>query len=219
MFRGVVASVLLAGVSIPASAMTYVAQVKGVVTSQFDTGLTAPGTTSPIKVGDTITATFTYMQIETVGEALAARFGMMGPKKVTYQLDGYTWTSTGDFGTGLDPVSFDAGIDPVSNYYSTMDDAPGAGDLHVDGYAFQIGEFGYDLYTGPGFHGQFDAKTLAVWVNGRQIVVPTASTPSFIQAGNTVAPVPEPMTWALLIAGFGMAGTALRARKPVRATA
>jgi hypothetical protein len=219
MLRGVIASVLLAGVSVPATAMTYVAQVKGVVTSQIDTGLTAPGSTSPIKVGDTITATFTYMEIETVGEALAARFGKIGPKKVTYQLGGYTWTSAGDFGTGLEPVSFEAGIDPVSNYYSTMDDAPGAGDLHVDGYAFQIGEFGYDLYTGPGFDGQFDANTLAVWVNGRQIVVPTASMPSFVQSDNAVAPVPEPMTWALLIAGFGMAGTALRNRKPARATA
>jgi hypothetical protein len=219
MFRGVIASVLLAGVSVPASAMTYVAQVKGVVTSQFDAGLTAPGATSPIKVGDTITATFTYTKVETVAEALASRFGVMGPKKVTYTLGGYTWTSNGDFGTGLEPVSFDAGPDPVSNYYSTMDDAPGGGDLHVDGYAFQIGEFGYDLYDGPGFSGTFDAKTLAVWVNGRQIVSPTASTPSFIRPEAPTAPVPEPMTWALLIAGFGMAGTALRARKSVGAMA
>jgi len=219
MFRGMIAAALLAGVSVPASAMTYVAQVKGVVTSQFDTGLTAPGATSSIKVGDTITATFTYMEAETVGEALSARFGMATPKKVTYQLGGYTWTSAGDFGTGLEPISFDAGNDPVSNYYSTMDDAHGAGDLHVDGYAFQIGEFGYDLYEGPGFNGTFDAKTLAVWVNGRQIVSPTASTPNFIQPETPAAPVPEPMTWALLIAGFGMAGTAVRARKPVRATA
>ena len=217
MFRGVIASVLLAGVAVPASAMTYVAQVKGVVTSQFDTGLTAPGATSPIKVGDTITATFTYMEVETVAEALAARFGVMGPKKVTYTLGGYTWTSNGDFGTGLEPISFDAGRDPVSNYYSTMDDATGGGDLHVDGYAFQIGEFGYDVYEGPGFNGTFDSSTLAVWVNGRQLVLPTATAPNL--GVPAVSPAPEPTTWALLIAGFGLAGTALRIRKPVRATA
>jgi hypothetical protein len=219
MFRGVIAAALLAGVSVPASAMTYLAQVKGVVTSQFDTGLTEAGATSPIKVGDTITATFTYMEVETVAEALAARFGQMGPKKVAYQLGNYSWTSAGDFGADLQPVSFDAGRDPVSNDYSPMDDARGAGDLHVDGYAFQIGEFGYEPYFGPGFNGKFDASTLAVWVNGRQIVFPTQSTPSFDVPSNVVTPVPEPMTWALMIAGFGIAGTALRTRKQFRAFA
>ena len=218
MFRGVIAAALLAGTAFPASAMTYVAQVQGVVTSQFDTGFTAPGATSPIKIGDTITATFTYMKVETVAEALAAQFGAMGPKKVTYHMGDYTWTSAGDFGASLEPVSFEANRDPVAGYYSTMDDAPGAGDLHVDGYAFQIGEFGYGLYSGPGFNGKFDAKTLAVWVNGSQVVFPTASRPSF-ETAVAPAPVPEPMSWALMIGGFGMAGAALRIRKPVRATA
>lgn len=218
MLRGVFVAVLLAGISVPASAMTYVAKVKGVVTSQFNTALTTSGATSPIKVGDTITATFTSMQVETVAEALAARFGMMGPQKVTYQLGGYTWTSAGDFDASIEPVRFQAGPDPVSGYYSTMDDAQGAGDLHVDGYSFQIADFGYDPYFGPGFNGRFDAKTLAVWVDGRQIVSPTVTRPGF-NLPNTVALVPEPMTWALMLAGFGFAGTALRVRKPVRATA
>jgi hypothetical protein len=219
MFRGVVAAALLAGISVPASAMTYVAQVKGVVTSQFDTGLTDPGVASSIRIGDTITATFTYMEVETVAEALAARFGQMGPKKVTYQLGDNVWTSAGDFGADLQPVDFDAGRDPVSHYYSTMDDAGGAGDLHVDGYDFQIGEFGYTPYFGPGFNGSFDASTLAVWVNGRQIVFPTHSTPGLTLPSDVTAPVPEPTAWALMIAGFGLAGTALRTRKQVRALA
>ena len=219
MFRGVIAAALLAGISVPASAMTYVAQVKGVVTSTFDTGLTDPAATSPIRVGDTITATFTYMEVETVAEALAARFGSIGPKKVTYQLAGFTWTSAGDFGTDLEPISFDAGRDPVSGYHSTMDDARGTGDLQVNGYDFQIGEFGYAPYFGPGFKGNFDASTLSVWVNGRQIVAPSNSRPAFAPPSNVTAPVPEPMTWAMMIAGFGLAGTALRTRKQVRALA
>ena len=114
MFRGVIAAALLAGISVPASAMTYIAQVKGVVTSQFDTGFTEAGVTSPIKVGDTITATFTYMEVETVAEALAARFGRIGPKKVTYQLDGFTWTSDGDFGSDLEPISFETVVRPTT---------------------------------------------------------------------------------------------------------
>ena len=219
MLRGVFVTVLLAGISVPASAMTYVAKVKGVVTSQFKTALTTPGVTSPIKVGDTITATFTSMQVETVAEALTARFGMMGPQKVVYQLGGYTWTSAGDFDASIEPVRFQAGRDPVASYYSTMDNARGAGDLHVDGYSFEIADFGYDPYFGPGFKGNFDARTLAVWVNGSQIVFPTASSRPELPSDTVGAPVPEPMTWALMLAGFGFAGTALRVRKPVRATA
>jgi hypothetical protein len=115
-----------------------------------------------------------------------------------------------------------------------MDDAQGAGDLHVDVYRFQIGEYGYAPYFGPGFNGTFDSNTLAVWVNGTQIVSPTQSMPRFEESAtvsptgpkhrfdestNVTAPVPEPMTWALMIAGFGLAGTALRTRKRVQALA
>jgi hypothetical protein len=213
MFKYVVAAAGLAAASAPAGAMTYMATVKGTVQSTFDTAFTAPGATSPIKVGDTITATFTYMNIETAAEAFAASFGKMGPKNVTFSLDGYRWTSAGDFGASMVPVDFDAGLDPLAKYYSTMDDAKGAGDLRVNGYKFEIGEFGYELYTGPGFKGQFDKSTLAVWINGRQVVSPTASKPVEIAPNFAVIPVPEPAAWAMMIAGFGLAGSALRQRK------
>lgn len=226
MLRGVFAAALLAGISVPASAMTYVATVKGTVTSQFDTAVMTPGATSPIKVGDTITATFTWLKVETVAEALAARFGSLGPKKVTFGLDGFTWTSAGDFGAGIAPVDFDAGLDPLAAYYSTMDDARGGGDLRVDGYAFNIADFGYDLYTGPGFKGSFDKSTLAVWVDGRQIVSPYVSAPKLdfsapkLAFSNvTASPAPEPVTWALMILGFTLAGAAVRVRKPALAAA
>ncbi|MFD1611895.1 PEPxxWA-CTERM sorting domain-containing protein [Sphingomonas tabacisoli] len=214
MFKRFVAAAVLAGVSFPAGAMTYMATVKGVVDSTFDTAVTAPGATSRIEQGDTITATFTFMKIETLAEALAASFGNLGSKKVDFRLDGYTWTSAGDFGASIMPVDFDAGLDPLANYYSTMDDAKGAGDLRVNGYTFEIGEFGYDLYTGPGFKGHFDQSTLAVWVNGRQVVSPTAMKTIDINPSLVAAPpVPEPAVWAMMIAGFGLAGTALRTRK------
>jgi hypothetical protein len=206
MYRGVIGAIVLA-VAAPASAETYFATVKGVVSSEVDTGFTAPGATSPIRVGDTITATFSYNTNASVGEALARSFGMVGAKKATFRLAGFTWSSAGDFGAGFEPVSFDAGPDPLANYYSTMDDAPGGGDLRVQGYDFEVGEFGYGLYTGPGFKGSFDPSTLTVYFNGK-LMAPIA--PAVEQL---TSPAPEPATWAMMIAGFGLAGAALRSRR------
>ena len=211
MFRGVLGVSLLLAAA-PAVASTYVATVRGVVTSQFDTIFTAPGATSPIKVGDTITATFSSMTADSVGSALAMSFGEIGTKKVTFELGGFTWTSAGDFGASFEPIDFAAGADPLATYYSTMDDAPGGGDLHVDGYAFEIGEFGYDLYTGPGFKGVFDRSTLLVYDNGTRL--PASDGPQ-----EAILPVPEPATWAMMIAGFGIAGAALRTRRTAPAHA
>lgn len=217
MFRGVLAAALLLGTA-PVAAETYYASVSGVVTSELDTGFTAPGATSPIKVGDTITATFSYMTPGSVGEALASALGWVGPKKVVFQLGGFTWTSAGDFGTSLEPVSFEGVADPLANYYSTMDDAPGGGDLHVDGYDFEVGEFGYGLYTGPGFKGTFDRSTLVAYLNGERLPSPFL-TPQTASADSVAAPVPEPTAWALMIAGFGLAGAAVRRRKAIPARA
>lgn len=210
MFRRMMAAALLTGMSVPASATAYIATVSGTVTDQFATMFTTPGATSPIKVGDTITATFTYLKAETPSEALALGFGKLGPHKATFSLAGYTWSSAGDFMDRLEPISFDPGPDPLAGYASIMDDAPGAGDLNVRGYDFEIGEFGYGLYTGPGFKGSFDKSTLAVWVNGSPVVRPAFS-PAFAGA----APVPEPAAWALMISGFGLAGAAFRQRRAV----
>lgn len=71
------------------------------------------------------------------------------------------------------------------------------------------------LFGTPGLY-QFGFTTLRDTPEGKGYV-------SFLDGGsvtiygNTVA-VPEPGTWALLIVGFAMAGSALRARRPRRLT-
>ena len=254
MFRGVLGAVLLLGAA-PVCAETYFATVRGVVTSTMDTGFMTPGATSPIKVGDTITATFSYMTGDSAGTALGRSFGKVGVPLVTFKVGGFTWSEAGDFGTGFEPLSFDAGSDPLKGFYSTMDDAPGGGDLHVDGYAFEIGEFGYDLYTGPGFKGTFDPTTTVAYRDFVRLAAPAAeATPTALTSPTPVvelatmaeaaplaettplaplatvvrarravdlgsfdvvntAPAPEPATWAMMIAGFGLAGGALRSRR------
>ena len=192
----------LLGLAAPAGATTWFATMNGTVTSEFATVFTEPGATSPIKVGDTITATFSYNSGASIGEMLARG---LGANLATFKLGGFTWTSRGDFLGDIAPPDF-AAADPFAGYEVTTDDAPGGGDLHVQGYAFEIGEFGYDLYTGLGFSGTFDPRTLVVMTDGVR---------SWPDVSNTVptAPVPEPATWAMMIGGFGLAGTALRRRK------
>jgi hypothetical protein len=46
-----------------------------------------------------------------------------------------------------------------------------------------------------------------------------ADNTQFITADVTLATVPEPVSWALMISGFGMAGTMLRRRRAATATA
>lgn len=212
MFRGVLGVALLLGAA-PVAAETYYAKVTGSVTEQGMTDFTVAGATSPIKIGDTITAIFTAMTPDTVGSALGMAFGATAGQKVTFQIGDFTWSSAGDFGTSLEPLTFSAGPDPLAGYFSTMDDAPGGGDLRVNGYAFEIGEFGYGLYTGPAFKGVFDSSTMQAYRDGFRLPAPEgAMQQAALQSGFTGMSVPEPESWALMIAGFGLAGTAIRRR-------
>lgn len=185
-----------------ANAATWIASLTGQVTEQFATIFTAPGVTSPIKVGDTITATFRYTDGQSVSESLSGRFAMFGANRATFTVAGLSWSSTDDFLGDLAPPQFAAGADPLGNYYSTMSSRQDGGDLRLRRYAFEIGEFGYGpLYVGPGFRGTFDPASLTT--------IEEASVAS-------LAAVPEATVWAQLIAGFAIVGTAIRQRQKRR---
>lgn len=186
-----------------ANAATWIASLTGQVTEQFATIFTAPGATSPIKVGDTITATFRYTDGHSVSESLSTRFAMYGVNAATFTVAGLSWSSKDDFLADLAPPHFIAGADPLSDYFSTMSSQQGGGDLRLRRYAFEIREFGYGTpYTGPGFRGTFDPASLKT--------VDEASVAS-------LAAVPEATVWAQLIAGFAIVGTAIRQRQKRRA--
>jgi len=207
--RMLIGAALLLAAAQPASAATYFATIKGTVTSKFDTWLTAPGATSPIKVGETITATLSWNTGSSVSEMLARRLGGFGADRTSFQIGEFVWTSAGHTLADGAPQTISGPNDPLAQFESTMDDAKGAGDLKVTGYDFEIGDFGYDLYTGPGYSGTFDIATLSVLMDGTPMLTRQALVP--------FAPVPEPATWAMMICGFGLAGMRVRNRRPRRA--
>lgn len=202
---------LLFGASGSAQAVTYVGELQGTVTSRFATIFTASGAAEDIVVGDTITARFTFVKNDAamggplswmLGQSLAETMS----NQASFELAGHRWTSRGDFLAGWVVPQFGTPDDPFAPLSLTMDDAPGAGDLAVTGYAFEIGEFGYDLYQGYGYAGAFDRGSLRLWADGVQLHGQTAVTAPSIA-------VPEPAAWALMIAGFGMAGVAMRRKR------
>ncbi len=212
--RKAVLAALLLGVSGSAQAVTYVGELQGTVSSRFATIFTAAGAAEDIKVGDTITARFTYVKSEAaMGGPLSWMLGQslaqMMTNEASFELAGHRWSSRGDFLAGLVTPQFGTPEDPFAPLSLTMDDAPGAGDLAVNGYAFEIGEFGYDLYRGYGYAGLFDKNSLKLWADGVQVI--GQSEPSMAPPSNAV--VPEPAAWALMIAGFGLAGTAIRRKR------
>jgi hypothetical protein len=207
--RTAILALMLVGSSGSAQAAIYMGEITGTVSSSFATPFTAADAKADIKLGDTITARFAYALPDAqAGGLLAAALGRnlaaMMTNQVSFELAGHRWSSRGSFLNGLVPPSFGPAGDPFRGLALTMDDAPGAGDLEVTGYRFEIGEFGYGLYQGYGYAGAFDLATLKLSNDGAQPIVATPS---------SLSPIPEPAAWALMIAGFGLAGMAARQRR------
>ena len=207
MRKTILAGLLLAS-GASAGGVTYFGEISGKVDSRSATVFTSADARSDIDIGDIITARFSYVVSEGFGGPVgAAAAGFLASEltdQISFELAGYRWTSAGDFLDGMVPLSFGPAEDPLRGFALTTDDAPGAGDLQVTGYDFEIGEFGYGLYEGFGYTGAFDRSTLRVWTNERGLAVGSGPV--------TVTAVPEPLTWSLMIAGFVMIGAAARRR-------
>jgi hypothetical protein len=206
------------GSSVSAGAVTYVGEISGTVNSTFATEFTTPGAMGTIKVGDTITARFTFAKSGASGGPAGWMAGSLLASMITdqisFELGGHRWTSRGDFLDGMVPLAFGSPEDPLKDFYLTTDDAPGAGDLRVQGYAFEIGEFGYGLYQGLGYAGLFDRGTMKLWSDG--VLIGGARFAAVSEANeiaSAAAPVPEPAGWAMMIAGFGLIGGTMRSTR------
>ncbi len=154
----------------------------------------------------------------------AAALGLAGAAQA------YTaqFTITGP--TPLDSFSFTVPTDPVpgdvSAHSFTLFDVPSNGDIGFGPIDFLANYTFYDASFGGGFAGGYSLNTYS----GSQLFSGTTAAPHFSRQGFTLtdffgqsiqvfdaANVPEPASWALLVAGFGLVGAVMRRRAAVAA--
>ena len=133
-------------------------------------------------------------------------------KKVTgqYLAVGYKQTETFAFNSGI----YSKGIDQISFYVGSLD--------AKNDFSFSNGTFYWGTTIASDTGAQASGNQSSSYANGLLTfkfsapvtsVVLNSQVPSLEVAEIGVARVPEPSSWALMIAGIGMVGGALRARR------
>jgi len=203
-----VVALLAAVVASSANAATYFAEIHGTLTSQIDTSFNDP----KLKVGDvlTLTARLSDEFLNTnydpytgfADHYIVAPWGLPTAGPTFFRIDGpnMTWTASDDISNGP-AIAFQNGkitalrLSLVPDFdirpglqSGTVTTVPiGPGDKIFDAHGLYMAQ-----YTTPGF-------TIS-WDYGHSTF-------------QDVSAVPEPVSWMMMIAGFGMAGGALRRRR------
>lgn len=196
-------AITLATTSMATQAATYYVQLTGTVTSQAN-----PGSDPNIAVGDKVVMSGRFTDDVVFDNGVnryAAVYGL--PTSGNYywnvKLNGLTWKSQDEFLDGF-PFDFDPADHPLSAPYFEL--LPGGGIGTPSGWLIPV-----DTNQVP----TFDLKPGAIR-SGDLLYGNSYETPGFDiswdLAGATFTEVPEPATWAMSLAGFGMIGFAARRR-------
>jgi len=204
-----VVALLAAVVASSANAATYFAEIHGTLTSQIDTSFNDP----KLKVGDvlTLTARLSDEFLNTnydpytgfADHYIVAPWGLPTTGPTFFRIDGpnMTWASVDDISNGP-AIAFENGkitglrfafapdgdSRPAMQAGVTTTAQIGPGDKIFDGHGLYL-----STYTTPGFNISWDYA---------------GST--FSEIGGAV---PEPASWAMMIAGFGAVGATMRRRR------
>lgn len=137
-------------------------------------------------------------------------------------IDGTDFLSWGGINTHIGPTftfEFDDAITAFGFDYNDSDGSDRYGIVLSTGEAFDAPPFA--RFTGSGFFG-LRSNTAFTSVTFRLANTPGGILETFgidnVRSGTNPAAVPEPSSWALMIAGFGLAGMGLRRRAGRAAT-
>ncbi len=137
-------------------------------------------------------------------------------------------------GTGFTNVAFGVATNDAFSFFAGTQLTVNRGDLISGGVAAI--QYNNGVFNGIVFQSDFvtGGQTYQLAMNGgtwdvRNVATGQLAASGFINIGRTaltnirpytppVAPVPEPATWAMMIAGFGLMGTALRRHRSIRVT-
>jgi hypothetical protein len=147
--------------------------------------------------------------------------GAFGPVNSSYGLDGNFsgyFTAVVDGGYGLlNGLDFYDGISPASqhstnpiNFNFKVNGLPAYATAPTNGWVALPGTGSIYFVRGATYSGNFTVYS-GVITGARYRVYDSPGASPYDWAFNVS--VPEPSTWAMMIAGFGIAGTALRRRK------
>lgn len=110
------------------------------------------------------------------------------------------------FATGTDESGQAAGVQIGADF----------GLLNIDGFAAPYGALVGQIGAGPGSYRLLGTSfTGPAWATGTLVLYywDTFTADNSNQVDVNITAVPEPATWGLMIAGFGLAGAALRRRR------
>jgi len=187
-----------------AGAVTYIAELKGTIYEQIDPGFNDPN----ISVGETITVSAKFDESRVYDDDFpgpdynpfpVAHLGNLrttGAEFFRVDSANLTWGGADRFGGyGYPWITFENG--KITNLWlftlaADSDATPGIDSVGPgDGLIYGGDHIDGNTYVSPGFRIRWDF------------------------AGSSVSAVPEPASWAMMIAGFGAVGATMRRRRGV----
>lgn len=205
-------SVCVFALSPQANAALVQITMEGSITSEGP-GLFGGTTPSLLSPGDTVKAFLSYDDTKFATQGIMTYFDMFRYGDLRVEAGPYRWGA--DFLDGLPAFDCAAGATDCDGialpaavwkgahfqgFFTTMDiiDAPYDIDFTSrGGNSFSIGEFGYLAYFGASYEGKFDPSKTKITISG----------------GPSAPGVPEPTTWTMALAGFGVMGSMFRNKR------